>query len=85
MSPSSAHTSSRPLPEVRGHGLHLRAWDPDSPADVEAWPRGHADPEFRRWNTPLQPVTDGDGARESPRHARPAGDPEPVLTARAIP
>ncbi|MFD8520397.1 GNAT family N-acetyltransferase [Streptomyces capillispiralis] len=58
---------SRPLPELRGHGLHLRPWDPESPADVEAWLRGLGDPEFRRWNTPFRSITDADSARESLR------------------
>ncbi|MEZ3177267.1 GNAT family N-acetyltransferase [Streptomyces pimonensis] len=67
MSSSPEHTPPRTLPEVRGHGLRLRAWDPERRADVETWLRGLTDPEFRRWNTPLQPVTDADGARESLR------------------
>ncbi|MFD7702735.1 GNAT family N-acetyltransferase [Streptomyces caelestis] len=66
-SSSPAHTPPRVLPEVRGHGLCLRAWDPESRADVETWLRGLTDPEFRRWNTPLHPIVDADGARESPR------------------
>ncbi|MFI2378946.1 GNAT family N-acetyltransferase [Streptomyces sp. NPDC018964] len=57
----------QPLPELHGHGLCLRPWDPESPADVDAWLRGLTDPEFQRWNTPLRPVTDADGARESLR------------------
>ncbi|MFE4048984.1 GNAT family N-acetyltransferase [Streptomyces sp. YIM B13518] len=69
MSSSPEHTPPRTLPEVRGHGLRLRAWDPECRADVETWLRGLTDPEFRRWNTPLQPVTDADGARESLRRA----------------
>ncbi|MFF4862345.1 GNAT family N-acetyltransferase [Streptomyces sp. NPDC001231] len=50
-----------------GHGLLLRPWDPESDADVRAWLRGITDPEFRRWNTPLVPVTDLTGARDSMR------------------
>ncbi|MBT3154748.1 GNAT family N-acetyltransferase [Streptomyces sp. CHD11] len=57
------------LPELRGDGLRLCAWDPESRADVEAWLRGLTDPEFRRWNTPLRPITDEDSARESLRRA----------------
>ncbi|MEU0738312.1 GNAT family N-acetyltransferase [Streptomyces sp. NPDC006134] len=55
---------SSAVPEPHGHGLRLRAWDPESDADAEAWLRGVRDPDFRRWNTPLRPVTDIDGARE---------------------
>ncbi|MEV7993468.1 GNAT family N-acetyltransferase [Streptomyces sp. NPDC086077] len=62
-SPSFAH----PHPEPYGHGLRLRRWDPASDADAEAWLRGMSDPEFRRWNTPLSPVTDLDAARASLR------------------
>ncbi|MFJ9906774.1 GNAT family N-acetyltransferase [Streptomyces sp. NPDC101152] len=51
--------------EVRGHGLRLRPWDADCEADVEAFFRGCADPEFRRWNTPLTPVSDLAVARAS--------------------
>lgn len=42
-----------PAPELRGYGLRLRIWDPESEGDVETWLRGRSDPEFRRWNTPL--------------------------------
>ncbi|MGX4691474.1 GNAT family N-acetyltransferase [Streptomyces sp. JNUCC 63] len=52
---------------IEGHGLLLRPWDPESDADVAAWLRGVTDPEFRRWNTPLVPVTDTAGARDSLR------------------
>ncbi|WP_078853539.1 GNAT family N-acetyltransferase [Streptomyces sp. NRRL F-6677] len=62
--PSSPGPSS---PGPRGHGLRLRSWDPGSDTDAEAWLRGHTDPEFRRWNTPLRPVRDIDGAMESLR------------------
>ncbi|MFC7828280.1 GNAT family N-acetyltransferase [Streptomyces sp. NPDC057375] len=62
-------------PEPRGHGLRLRAWDAGSDADAEAWLRGHLDPDFQRWNTPLKLWTDLDGARESLRaRARDAAD-----------
>ncbi|MFC5242262.1 GNAT family N-acetyltransferase [Streptomyces atrovirens] len=67
MSSSREHTPPRSLPELRGHGLRLRPWDPGSRADAEAWLRGLTDPEFQRWNTPIRPVTDLDGARESLR------------------
>jgi RimJ/RimL family protein N-acetyltransferase len=54
-----------PHPDLRGHGLLLRPWDAGSGADVDTWLRGLRDPEFRRWNTPLRPVTDRASARES--------------------
>ncbi|MEU6552911.1 GNAT family N-acetyltransferase [Streptomyces sp. NPDC046915] len=56
-----------PAPEPHGHGLRLRRWDAESDADVAAWLRGLEDPEFRRWNTPLKPVTDLGSARDSLR------------------
>lgn len=59
--------SARSLPELHGHGLLLSPWDPASSADVDVWLRGTTDPEFRRWNTPVRPVTDRAGARESLR------------------
>ncbi|MCX4762958.1 GNAT family N-acetyltransferase [Streptomyces sp. NBC_01275] len=43
----------------------LRPWDPRSADDVDAWLRGHVDPEFRRWNTPIRVITDTASARES--------------------
>ncbi|WP_069769526.1 GNAT family N-acetyltransferase [Streptomyces sp. LUP30] len=58
---SAPHT----IPVLDGHGLRLRAWDPGSAADVEAWLRGHLDPEFRRWNTPLRTIADTADARAS--------------------
>ncbi|MEU9351642.1 GNAT family N-acetyltransferase [Streptomyces griseoloalbus] len=67
MSSSGGRGRSGPLPELRGHGLRLRPWDPESRADVEVWLRGLTDPEFRRWNTPFRPITDSDSARESLR------------------
>ncbi|WP_171114661.1 MULTISPECIES: GNAT family protein [Streptomyces] len=54
-------------PEPYGHGLRLHRWDPASDADVATWLRGLSDPEFRRWNTPLNPVTDLASARASLR------------------
>ncbi|MER5292748.1 GNAT family N-acetyltransferase [Streptomyces pharetrae] len=54
-------------PELYGDGLCLGPWDPESETHAEAWLRGHADPEFQRWNTPLVPVTDRDSARASLR------------------
>lgn len=48
-----------------GHGLTLRPWDPESATDVDAWLRGHTDPDFRRWNTPLRTITGTAGARKS--------------------
>ncbi|WP_406726922.1 GNAT family protein [Streptomyces sp. GD-15H] len=64
-----AHTHAHPgspqsLPALHGHGLHLRPWDPTSRSDAEVWLRGTTDPEFKRWNTPLRPVTDVAAARE---------------------
>ncbi|MFF7898348.1 GNAT family N-acetyltransferase [Streptomyces sp. NPDC088817] len=52
---------------ISGDGLLLRPWDPESDADAQSWLRGITDPEFRRWNTPLVPVTDLTGARDSLR------------------
>ncbi|GAA2651839.1 GNAT family N-acetyltransferase [Streptomyces vastus] len=52
-----------PFPELRGYGLRLCSWDPESDRDVEAWLRGRTDPEFQRWNSPLRKVTNIDGAR----------------------
>ncbi|MFC4463436.1 GNAT family N-acetyltransferase [Streptomyces xiangluensis] len=57
----------KPFPELRGHGLRLCSWDPESDRDVEAWLRGRTDPEFQRWNSPLREVTDIDGARDALR------------------
>ncbi|MEY9992160.1 RimJ/RimL family protein N-acetyltransferase [Streptomyces sp. V4I8] len=66
--------ATHPLPDLHGHGLRLRPWDPDSEADTEAWFRGRIDPEFQRWNTPLRITTDFDSAleslRDSARNAR---------------
>jgi len=56
-----------PFPELHGHGIRLRPWDADSDADAATWLRGLADPEFRRWNTPLRPVDDLADARASLR------------------
>lgn len=58
---------AHPFPDLHGHGLHLRPWDADSDADLDAWFRGRTDPEFRRWNTPLKITTDLDSARQSLR------------------
>ncbi|MFF4502837.1 GNAT family N-acetyltransferase [Streptomyces sp. NPDC001401] len=69
--PAPAPVASVPaapsFPDLHGHGLRLRQWDADSDADVATWLRGLTDPEFRRWNTPLRPVDDLAGARESLR------------------
>ncbi|MFH9178777.1 GNAT family N-acetyltransferase [Streptomyces albogriseolus] len=67
MASSHPRARLRPPPALHGHGLFLRPWDPESPADAETWLRGTADPEFRRWNTPLRPVTGLAAARESLR------------------
>ncbi|MET9441619.1 GNAT family N-acetyltransferase [Streptomyces sp. NPDC006610] len=56
-----------PHPELHGLGLRLRDWDPDSVDDVRNWLRGMSDPEFRRWNTPRNPITDLAAARTSLR------------------
>jgi RimJ/RimL family protein N-acetyltransferase len=56
-----------PVPVLRGGGLLLSPWDAERPGDAEAWLRGRTDPEFRRWNTPLQDTNDLAGARESLR------------------
>ncbi|CAM5672103.1 GNAT family N-acetyltransferase [Streptomyces fumanus] len=65
-----SHTSE-PLPTdrpgPRGHGLRLCSWDAESDAHAETWLRGLLDPDFRRWNTPLRPVTDLAGVREALR------------------
>ncbi|MFF4492220.1 GNAT family N-acetyltransferase [Streptomyces sp. NPDC001544] len=53
--------------EPHGHGLRLLRWNPDRDADVADWLRIREDPDFRRWNTPLKPVTDFDSARDSLR------------------
>jgi RimJ/RimL family protein N-acetyltransferase len=58
---------THPFPDLYGPGIRLRSWDPGSDADVATWLRGTTEPEVRRWNTPLKPVTDLDGARESLR------------------
>ncbi|MBV7696656.1 GNAT family N-acetyltransferase [Streptomyces sp. TRM70350] len=63
----NARSLTHPHPELYGHGLRLRRWDPASDADVATWLRGLSDPEFRRWNTPLAPVTDLAAARASLR------------------
>ncbi|MFJ9047005.1 GNAT family N-acetyltransferase [Streptomyces sp. NPDC102347] len=65
--PSRQRTRPRPPAGLRGHGLLLRPWDPASDDDVRTWLRGTTDPEFRRWNTPLRPAVDLDGARNSLR------------------
>ncbi|SDM72928.1 Protein N-acetyltransferase, RimJ/RimL family [Streptomyces sp. cf386] len=69
MTHAGIRPSSHPFPDLHGHGLRLRPWDPDSAADVDAWFRGRTDPEFRRWNTPLRITTDLDSARDSLRDA----------------
>ncbi|WAZ22401.1 GNAT family N-acetyltransferase [Streptomyces cinnabarinus] len=61
------HATTHPFPPLRTQDLWLRPWDPESEADVEAWLRGRTDPEFARWNTPLNFTTDADSAREQIR------------------
>ncbi|MFF4017818.1 GNAT family N-acetyltransferase [Streptomyces sp. NPDC001843] len=63
----SDHPTVPPASEPYGHGLRLLRWDPDRDADVADWLRVREDPDFRRWNTPLKPVTDPDSARDSLR------------------
>ncbi|GAA2242440.1 GNAT family N-acetyltransferase [Streptomyces indiaensis] len=65
MAPIRDQSPTGPHPDLYGHGLRLRPWDAGSGADVDTWLRGLRDPEFRRWNTPLRPVTDRASARES--------------------
>ncbi|MFD9460274.1 GNAT family N-acetyltransferase [Streptomyces sp. NPDC060027] len=67
MSDVHEHFAIHPFPELTGLGLRLRPWDLESDADVSAYLRGLADPEFQRWNTPLRFVRDIDTARESLR------------------
>ncbi|MFC9467029.1 GNAT family N-acetyltransferase [Streptomyces coelicoflavus] len=75
MAHTHMYTVDPALPEPGGHGLRLRAWDAGSDADAELWRRGHLDPDFRRWNTPLKLWTDLAGAREALRaRARDAAD-----------
>ncbi|GGX62902.1 acetyltransferase [Streptomyces minutiscleroticus] len=67
---TDAHASSATLPYPagpHGHGLRLRAWDPEDETDVDAWRRGLTDPDFLRWNTPLKKVEDAVTARASLR------------------
>ncbi|MFF9277788.1 GNAT family N-acetyltransferase [Streptomyces griseosporeus] len=52
-----------PFPDLHGDGLRLRPWDAERDTDAETFLRGYTDPEFRRWNTPITPVTDLDAAR----------------------
>ncbi|MFI9244973.1 GNAT family N-acetyltransferase [Streptomyces sp. NPDC053086] len=52
-----------PTSPIAGRGLRLRRWDATDEADVETFLRGCSDPEFRRWNTPLRPITDPTAAR----------------------
>ncbi|GJF23384.1 MULTISPECIES: GNAT family protein [Streptomyces] len=74
MAPTRIRTLAPSVTAPRGHGLRLRAWDAGSDADVQTWLRGCLDPDFRRWNTSLMPMTDLSAARESLRaRARDAG------------
>ncbi len=61
------HRTSRLFPDLHGHGLWLRPWDPDSDTDAENWLRGVTDPDFALWNTPLTLIDDLAGAREALR------------------
>ncbi len=76
-----------PLPDLHGHGLRLRPWDPDSEVDAESWFRGRTDPEFARWNTPLRITTDRDSAleslRDTARHIREGTSAPYCVTAAA--
>ena len=66
------HRAPRPGSAPHGHGLRLDRWNPDAEGDAAAWLRGRTDPEFRRWNTPLESETDLDGARVANANANPA-------------
>ncbi|MYR44480.1 GNAT family protein [Streptomyces sp. SID5910] len=75
MAHTRMHTLAPSVTGPRGHGLRLCAWDAGDDADAQAWLRGHLDPDFQRWNTPLRPTTDLRAARESLRaRARDAGE-----------
>ncbi|MXM68094.1 GNAT family N-acetyltransferase [Streptomyces sp. HUCO-GS316] len=67
MASVDAQHTTGPFPDLYGHGLRLRRWDAGSDADVEAWLRGTTDPEFLRWNTPLNAITDAGSARATLR------------------
>ncbi|MEU6351539.1 GNAT family N-acetyltransferase [Streptomyces sp. NPDC047072] len=56
---------ARSLTPLHGEGLRLCAWDADSDTEAADYLRGLLDPEFVRWNTPLTPIEDLDGARAS--------------------
>ncbi|MFF5101550.1 GNAT family N-acetyltransferase [Streptomyces sp. NPDC000134] len=66
MSHTSEHLPAGPS-RPYGHGLRLCSWDAGSDAHAGIWLRGVLDPDFRRWNTPLKPVTDLDGVKEALR------------------
>ncbi|MEU6476157.1 GNAT family N-acetyltransferase [Streptomyces sp. NPDC047017] len=76
--PAAGTTAPLPVdsvPELRGHGLVLRGWDPGAEAQVRTWLHGRSDPEFRRWNTPLILDERLDDARTSlAAHVRAAAD-----------
>ncbi|MER5444616.1 GNAT family N-acetyltransferase [Streptomyces sp. NPDC002766] len=65
MPPVDEQHALSPFPVLHGLGLRLRPWDARSETDVANWLRGLTDPDFRRWNTPLRPVTDLESAHES--------------------
>ncbi|MFR9797930.1 GNAT family N-acetyltransferase [Streptomyces sp. MS06] len=65
--PQPSDAPRPPLAEPHGNGLRLRAWEAARDDHARDWLRGVNDPEFRHWNTPLQDITDLDGARESLR------------------
>ncbi|MGC9378053.1 GNAT family N-acetyltransferase [Streptomyces sp. MH13] len=67
MAQTRMYTLAPALTEPRGHALHLRPWDAGSEEDAQTWLRGHLDPEFQRWNTPMRLWTDLGGAREALR------------------
>ncbi|GAA3967164.1 GNAT family N-acetyltransferase [Streptomyces marokkonensis] len=67
MAHTRTHTFAPSHTEPQGHGLRLRSWDAGCDADAQTWLRGHLDPEFQRWNTPLKLWTDLGGARKALR------------------
>ncbi|OIV38719.1 GNAT family N-acetyltransferase [Mangrovactinospora gilvigrisea] len=64
------NTSSLTAPLIDGDGLRLRPFRVGDEADAEAVLRGYADPEFRRWNTPLQPIETLEDAHDLLRRRR---------------
>jgi len=61
---NAATPAAPPVPDPSAplHGLRLRPWRVDDERDLAAVVEGVTDPDFRRWNTPLQPFDDRAGA-----------------------